>query len=61
MKKSVDREKLKANVLKFIRIIKERIYENTHGIYTGEDIVIKFNRFEKEIKLKRKHLQNEIN
>ena len=44
------REKLKANVIRFIRNIKHSIYDNKHGLYSGTEIVMKFKWFERQIK-----------
>ena len=36
------REKLKANVIRFIRNFKRISYDNKHGMYSGQEIVMKF-------------------
>jgi len=36
------RAKLKANVIRFIRNIKHSIYDRKHGLYSGQDIIMKF-------------------
>ena len=45
------RAKLKANVIRFIRNIKHSIYDSKHGLFSGQEIVMKFEYFEREINL----------